>query len=130
MPAHIPQSDRSLDVETPAFVLERRGRHKPLRSYFEDAVLDREGSVDRETGSSFQGASHTQEGPKRGREVNTTASSSVIETPTNPTVKPILHDDDSVTGKSKFSHEFANDTLTSPSQSPKQKLTSRRLYSP
>jgi len=124
---HMPAAlSAPLDAETPAFVLERRGRHKPLDSYFEDAVSDRESSVDRGKESRFQVARHTQKGPKRGRKVDTTASSSDVETPTNPMVKPTPPDDGgSVTGKPNFSHQFTHDTLTLRPQNQKRKLMSR-----
>jgi len=67
-------------------------------------MLNRECSVDRETESQLQCARYTQEGPKRGRKFDTTASGSGVETPTDPTVEPIpLDDQDSVTGESNFS---------------------------
>lgn len=97
-----PESDWAFHVETPAFVLERRGRHKPLGSYFEDDALDREGSVDRETESNPQDGSHTQ-GSERGGKVNATAGSPNLETPTNLIVNPTPSDnDDSDTGESNF----------------------------
>jgi len=121
-----PQSDQTLlGAETPAFILERRGQHKPLSSYFEDAVLDREGSVGHET------ESRLQEGIKRGGNVNAVAGVSDVETPTNRMVRSTPSDSkDSITGKSRSSHHFAHDALTSPAQSQKRKPTSRRSYSP
>lgn len=87
------------------FVLERRGRHKPLSSYFEDAVLDREGSVDRETESQLQGPRPTQERPERDSGVGVAVGSSVTQAPTNSMAKAATPDDeDSVTGKPKFGH--------------------------
>ena len=132
MPLHVSAvSSASLDLETPAFVLERRGRHKPLSSYFEDAILDREGSADRETESQRQGRRHTQEGPRRGREVDTAAGGSNAETPTNSMLRPTPPDHEgSVTGKSKLGYQFAHDPLTSLFQSQKQKLTSMHSHSP
>lgn len=120
------------DVETPAFVLERRGRHKPLSSYFEDAILDREGGADRETESQRQSGRHTQEGPKLSRKVGAAAGSSDIETPANSMLRPTPPDDeDSATGKSEFRHRFAcGSLLTSLPQSQKQKPTSMHLHSP
>ena len=115
----------SLDLGTPAFVLERRGQHKPLRSYFEDAILDREGSVDRETASHRQSGSRTKAGPKRVGKVNTAVDSSDVETPTNSMLRPTPPDDEgSVTGKFELRHQFAHDSLTSLLQSQRQKLTS------
>lgn len=132
MPPHVPTVwSASLDVGTPAFVLERRGRHKPLSSYFEDAILDREGSADRETGSHRQSGSRTQEGLKQGRKVDIAAGSSDAEIHTNSMLRPTPPDDEgSVTGEFKFRHQFAHDPLTSLLQSQKQKLTSTRSHSP
>ena len=114
-----------LNVELPTFVLERRGRHKPLSSYFGDVVLDREGSVDRETTSQLQG------GAKRCGKVDATAGSSGTETPANPAVKSTpLDDEGSATGRSNFSHKLAHGTLTSHSQNQKRKRTSKHSHRP
>ena len=107
----------SLDIGTPAFVLERRGQHKPLSSYFEDTMLDREGSVDHGAESHRQSGSRTQEGSKRGRRVNTAVGSSDVETPTNSMLRQTPPDDEgSVTGKFKSGHQLAHDSVdvTSP----------------
>lgn len=86
-------------VETPAFVLERRTRHKPLSSYFEDETLDREGSIDRETES--------QGGSKQVGNVGTTAGSANLEIPADHMVNPTPSDDEtSATGKSNFGHQL------------------------
>lgn len=79
-------------------------------------MLDREGSsVGRDAESQLEGARHTQEGRERGRNVNATASTSNVEAPTNPVAEPMRpEDEDSTTGRSKFSHRYTHDTLTSP----------------
>ena len=114
-----------LIVELPPFVLERRGRHKPLSSYFGDAILDREGSVDRETASQLQG------GVMRSGKVDTTAGSFGTETPASPAVRSTpLDDESSATGRSNFSHSLAHGTLTSWSQNQKRKRTSKHSHRP
>lgn len=93
--------------EIPAFVLERRGRHKPLRCYFEEDVLDGEGSVYREIVSHRPSGSHSQEGTKQGTGADTTAGSSNPEIPPNLVANSTPPDDeDSVTGKSNFSNQL------------------------
>lgn len=81
--------------------MERRGSHKPLGSYFEDQILDREGSLDRKTES--------QRGTKRGGKVDTAAGSSGLETHTNHMANPTPSgDENSVTGESNFSHQLVH----------------------
>jgi hypothetical protein len=103
-----PKSDRLSREEVPAFVLERRGQHKPLRSYFTEDVLDREGSVDREVGSHRSDGTHgTQEGTKQTGEANNTAGSSSLQIPPSLVHNSTAPDDeDSVTGKTNFSHQL------------------------
>lgn len=85
--------------------MERRGRHKPLSSYFEDEDSDREGNVDHQTES--QGGSHTQGRTERCGKINTTAGSSNLGFPTNHMVNSTPSgDEDSVTGRSNVSHQL------------------------
>jgi hypothetical protein len=105
--AHVHSLKSLSRAETPAFILERRGRHKPLGSYFEDDVLDREGSVHQETGPHFRSPSHTQEGITPGGGVDAATGSHNVGIPPDPTANP--DDESSVTGKPKFSHQPLHD---------------------
>lgn len=68
-------------------------------------MLDQEGSLDH--GTESQGGSHTKGGAGRGGNADTMTGGSNLEVPANHMANPTPSDDEnSVTGKSNFSHQL------------------------